>query len=150
MILIETSVGAAPPLYSTPDTFSTCFRTDWIVSTSKIELVPCIMQARRSSPSPVSILGCGRSVYDPSSSLLNWVNTRFQNSVYLSQSQPGLQSGLPHPCSSPLSKYISEQGPHGPPVPISQKLSSLPSLTIFSSGRPIMLCQRSNASSSFS
>ena len=51
-----------------------------------------------------------------------------------------LQSGEPQPYFSPLSKYISEQGPQGP-APCSQKLSSLPSLTMWSGATPISFVQ---------
>ena len=104
IILIETSVGACPSLYSTPDLATTPSRICLIVSMSKIESTPCIMQAILSRPIPVSMLGCSRLLYEPSSSFENCVNTWFQNSRYLSQSQPGLQSGLPQPYSGPLSK----------------------------------------------
>src|SRR6056297_947695 len=67
----------------------------------------------------------------------------------LSQSQPGLQVSNPQLNFSPRSKYISEHGPHGP-VPISQKLSSFPSLTILSLGTPISFSHISYASSSSS
>lgn len=46
-------------------------------------------------PMPVSRLRCGSSGMEPSSWRSYWVNTRFQNSRKRSQSQPGLQSGLP-------------------------------------------------------
>jgi hypothetical protein len=43
---------------------------------------------------------------------------------------------------------ISEHGPHGPVGPIAQKLSFSSNRTICEAGSPIVLCQRSYASSS--
>ena len=57
IILIETSEGAAPLSYFTPDTSTTPSSMYFIVSISKMESTPCMMQARRSIPMPVSIFG---------------------------------------------------------------------------------------------
>ena len=77
------------------------------------------------------------------------MNTQFQYSRKRSQSQPGLQSGLPQPTSGPWSKYSSEHGPHGPVGPARQKLSSSPRREIWSSATP-RLFQISMVSSSSS
>ena len=55
----------------------------------------------RSRPMPVSMFFFGRGTNVPSSCPSYWVNTRFQYSRKRSQSQPGAQSGLPQPKSSP-------------------------------------------------
>src|SRR5713101_2708149 len=76
------------------------------------------------------------------------MKTRFPNSRKRSQRvQPGLQSSLPQPTSSPQSQYISESGPHGPGPPTDQKFSEDGSGTIRSGGTPIF-SQRSIATSS--
>lgn len=55
----------------------------------------------RSSPMPVSMFFFGNGTKVPSSWPSYWVNTQFQYSRKRSQSQPGLQSGLPQPTSGP-------------------------------------------------
>ena len=63
------------------------------------------------------------------------MKTWFQYSRKRSVSSPGSSPGPPN--SSPRSKYISEQGPHGPVGPACQKFSDRGSRTIRSSGTPI-------------
>ena len=76
------------------------------------------------------------------------MKTRLPNSRKRSQRvQPGRQSSLPQPASSPQSQYISESGPHGPGPPTDQKFSDDGSGTIRSDGMPIR-SQRPIASSS--
>ena len=62
-----------------------------------------MMAAMRSRPMPVSMFFFGSGANDPSSCPSYCVNTRFQYSRNRSQSQPGAQSGLPQPNSSPWS-----------------------------------------------
>src|SRR5436190_20207028 len=88
--------------------------------------------------SSVSVLS-GWSSYD--------MKTRLPISRKRSQRvQPGLQSSLPQPTSSPQSQYISESGPHGPAPPTDQKFSDEGSGTIRSGGIPTF-CQSPIASS---
>src|SRR5437868_6010298 len=90
----------------------------------------------------------GSSVSVPSEWSSYDMKTRFPNSRKRSQRvQPGLQSSLPQPTSSPQSQYISESGPHGPGPPTDQKFSDEGSGTIRSGGMPI-LSQSAIASSS--
>src|SRR6059058_3525246 len=94
------------------------------------------------------LLGSSVSVPSPWSSYD--MKTRLPNSRKRSQRvQPGLQSSLPQPTSSPQSQYISESGPHGPGPPTDQKFSDEGSGTIRSAGIPIAR-QRSIATSSAS
>ena len=82
------------------------------------------MGRMRSRPAPVSMFLRGSSVSTPSASRLNCMKTRFQISTKR-WSPPCL--GPPScPYDSPLSKKISESGPHGPVSPMAQKLSSSP------------------------
>ena len=57
----------------------------------------------RSSPMPVSMFCFGSGVIVPSSARSYCMKTRFQYSRNRSQSQPGAQSGCPHPTSGPWS-----------------------------------------------
>ena len=98
-------------------------------SVSKLESVPCIMQASLSRPLPVSMFLLGSSLYSllglPGSEL-NWEKTIFQISIYLSFSISSFNILIPMFLGSyfsPLSKKISVSGPQGP-SPISQKLPS--------------------------
>ena len=63
--------------------------------------------------------------------LLNWMKTRFQISISIGSSAL-TSSGTTLPPI--LSKWISEQGPHGPVSPISQKLSFIPNGSTRSGG----------------
>src|SRR5574340_503542 len=119
-------------------------------SVSKLLSFPCKTAEILSSPIPVSMLGFGRGVRFPDSSLLYCIKTRFHSSRNLSQSHPTLHSELPHPASSPLSIIISEHGPQGPVSPICQKLSFAPRRTILSEGIPVKSFHSFSASSSFS
>ena len=96
----------------------------------------------------MSMFLLGRSVSVPSACSSYDMKTRFPNSRKRSQRvQPGLQSSVPQPASSPQSQYISESGPHGPGPPTDQKFSEEGSGTIRSTGIPIR-SQRAIASSS--
>jgi len=112
-------------------------------SVSKSVRTLCTTEARRSSPIPVSMFFFGSGTSVPSFCRSNWVKTRFQISRYLSQLHPTAQSGLPQENSGPWSYMISEQGPHGPWVPMNQKLASLSKREILSSGSPTSLCHTS-------
>src|SRR5262249_54111615 len=99
-------------------------------------------------PQPVSMFLLGSSVSVPSVCSSYDMKTRFPNSRKRSQRvQPGLQSSLAQPTSSPQSQYSSESGPHGPGPPTDQKFSDDGSGTIRSGGMPIC-SQRPIASSS--
>ena len=108
--------------------------------------LPCRTPRIRSRPAPVSTFRVGRSVSAPVSPRKYWVNTRFQISTKRcsASSFAGPPSG---PCSGPKSKKISEDGPHGPVSPISQKLS-LSRRWMRSRGTPTPSAQMSSASSS--
>ena len=73
------------------------------------------------------------------------VKTRFQNST--KRSSPPLSGPPSAPNCGPLSKKISELGPHGPVGPISQKLSS-PRRWMRLGGTPMRSRQSSSAWSS--
>ena len=62
IIRILTSVSFAPLPYSIPDFSTTPSSMYLIVSISNMESTPCIIHASLSSPIPVSILGCARSL----------------------------------------------------------------------------------------
>ncbi len=64
------------------------------------------------------------------------MKTWFQYSTKRSVSSPGRSSGPPN--STPRSRYISEQGPHGPVGPACQKFSERGSWTMRSSGTPTL------------
>ena len=104
-------------------------------SVSNTVALSCRMQAIRLSPRPVSMFLAGSGV----STLMGFwsisMNTRFQYSMKRSFSPPGRSSGLP--CSTPRSRYSSEQGPHGPSGPDCQKFSERGHSTIRSRGTPI-------------
>ena len=82
--------------------------------------------------------------------MLNCINTKFQNSTILSASDAATNSStlVTGAKPSPLSKCISVHGPHGPTVPTSQKLSSLPNLNILFGSISVLEVHISYASSS--
>ena len=103
------------------------------ISISKLVFTPCIQEAILSKPIPVSIFFLGNGSNLPPSLRLNCVNTKFQISTNLPQSQLGEQFSFPQPVSSPQSKNISEHGPHNPFGPsliafAGQKFSFWPNL----------------------
>ena len=100
----------------------------------------------RSSPAPVSMLGFGSVARVPSGRWSNCMKTRFQISMYRSESVAGPPSG---PNSGPRSQKISDEGPHGPVSPMRQKFGS-PSRWIRSGGNPTTSRQIRSASSSSS
>ena len=63
--IARVTFGSEP--YSAPESSSASAISGAKASVSKTESTPCWITAMRSSPSPVSMLRCGRSVSEPSS-----------------------------------------------------------------------------------
>ena len=90
----------------------------------------------RSRPMPVSTFFWARGSNFPSPTLLYSMNTLFQISRYLPQSQPALQSGPQ--AGRPVSKKISVSGPQGPVSPAGpHQLFFLGRYTIWEGSAPI-------------
>ena len=92
---------------------------------------------RRSNPIPVSITLNGKGTSEPSALRSYCMNTRFH--ISMTRGLSLLTSEAPETAlrssSGRRSIWISEHGPHGPVSPISQKLSCLFPLIIWSAGR---------------
>ena len=120
------------------------FFRDLKISMSKLDPTSCMTEHIRSSPMPVSTHLTGNEESLPFESLLNSIKTKFQISMYLSPVSPS--PGAFPSKFFPLSKNISEHGPHGPVSPIDQKLSSSPSFASLVEETPIFLSQISSDS----
>ena len=118
------------------------FFRDLKISMSKLDPTSCMTEHILSSPMPVSTHLTGNEESLPFESLLNSIKTKFQISMYLSPVSPS--PGAFPSKFFPLSKNISEHGPHGPVSPIDQKLSSSPSFASLVEDTPIFLSQISS------
>ena len=109
--------------YVRPDSSTALSRTGRTWSVSYMLSTPCLMNAMRSRPMPVSMFFAGssptmsKSTFDRTLEMRSCMKTRFQISVNRLSSTAGPPS---MPYSGPRSKKISEQGPAGPGRPVLQ------------------------------